>query len=586
MSKTSKTKARKKSTTSKPKKQITGAEALVKCLENHGVEHIFGLPGGSVIPIFDALVGSKIKLILVRHEQGATHMADGYARATGKPAVVLVTSGPGSTNTVTGIMTAHMDSVPMIVLTGQTISPMLGKDAFQEADISGISMPVVKHSYLVKKTNDIPRILKEAFHITNTGRPGPVLIDLPKDVTAGPFAGSLNPKMDIPGYSVPGKGDHKDILKIAELFKKAKKPLLLVGHGAAIAKAEHAVRTLARKLKVPVVNTLLGKGVFPESSPLNLGMLGMHGTAYANKAMINCDLICSIGSRWDDRINGNNAEFCIGAVKIHIDIDPAEIGKIVQTDANAIGDARLILEELIKYVEPQDMSAWLQEIDFYRKEFPLKYSNDHGLTAQKVIDELYQITKGQATVVTDVGQHQMWAAQFCLAEHGNRFISSGGAGTMGYGFPAAIGAQFGKPKELVVAICGDGGFQMTLCELATAAINKLPVKVIIINNRYLGMVRQWQELFFGNRLSGVDLEGNPDFVKLAESYGIKGIRITKVEEVHRKLMEAIKHKGPVVIDAEVIKEGNVFPMVPAGKSAHHIIIEQPTTQLEKPTGST
>ena len=583
MIKKSKTKTSKKPSL---KKEITGAEALVKFLENQGVEYIFGLSGGSVIPIFDALVGSKIKLILVRHEQGATHMADGYARATGKPGVVLVTSGPGSTNTVTGIMTAHMDSVPMIVLTGQTISPMLGKDAFQEADISGISMPVVKHSYLVKKTNDLPRILKEAFYITNTGRPGPVLIDLPKDVTAGLFTGSLNPKMDIPGYAVPGKGNQKDILKVAELFKASKKPLLLVGHGAAISKAENAVRALAKKLKAPVVNTLLGKGVFPESSSLNLGMLGMHGTAYANKALINCDLICSIGSRWDDRINGNNSEFCIGAKKIHIDIDPAEIGKVVQPDVDVVGDARLVVEELIKHIEPQDTSKWIQEVDFYRREFPLKYSNDKGLTAQKVIDELYQITKGKATVVTDVGQHQMWAAQFCLAEHGDKWISSGGAGTMGFGFPAAIGAQFGKPKEMVVAICGDGGFQMTLCELATAAIHKLPVKVIIIDNKYLGMVRQWQELFFGNRLSGVDLEGNPDFIKLANAYGIKGVHIDKVEDVHKKLKEALTHKGPVVIHAEVIKEGNVFPMVPAGKSAHHIIIEPPTTQLEKPTGST
>ncbi len=583
MLKKSKTKTRKKPS---PKKQMTGAEALVKCLENHGVEYIFGLSGGSVIPIFDVLVDSKIKLILVRHEQGATHMADGYARATGKPGVVLVTSGPGSTNTVTGIMTAHMDSVPMIVLTGQTISPMLGKDAFQETDIAGISMPVVKHSYLVKKTNDLPRILKEAFYITNTGRPGPVLIDLPKDITSGPFTGSLNQKMDIPGYSVPGKGNQKDILKIAQLFNASKKPLLLVGHGAAISKAENAVRALARKLKAPVVNTLLGKGVFPESSPLNLGMLGMHGTAYANKALINCDLICSIGSRWDDRINGNNNEFCIGAVKIHIDIDPAEIGKVVQPDAHVIGDARLVVEELVKHVEPKDTSKWLQEVGFYRKEFPLKYSNDKGLTAQKVIDELYQITKGSATIVTDVGQHQMWAAQFCLAERGDKWISSGGAGTMGFGFPAAIGAQFGKPKELVVAVCGDGGFQMTLSELATASIHKLPVKVIIIDNKYLGMVRQWQELFFDNRLSGVDLEGNPDFVKLAEAYGIKGVHIDKVEDVHKKLKAALAYKGPVVIHAEVIKEGNVFPMVPAGKSAHHIIIEPPTTQLEKPTGST
>ena len=581
--KKSKSKSKRKSSA---KMQMNGAEALVKCLEGHGVEYIYGLSGGAAIPIFDALVGSKIKLILVRHEQNATHMADGYARATGKPGVVLVTSGPGATNTVTGIMTAHMDSVPMIVLTGQTISPMLGKDAFQESDIVGISMPIVKHSYLVKNTNDIPRIIKESFYITNTGRPGPVLIDLPKDVTSAPFKGSLNPKMDIPGYSVPSIGNKADILKMAKLFNGSKKPLLLIGHGAVIAKAENAVRALARKLRSPVTNTLLGKGVFPETDPLSVGMLGMHGTAYANKALTNCDLICSIGSRWDDRINGNNNEFCIGAKKLHIDIDPAEMGKIVQPDASVVGDARLVVEELIKHVQPLDTKEWLAEINFNRREFPLNYSNEGGLTAQKVIDEFYQITKGKAYITTDVGQHQMWAAQFCLAEHGAKWISSGGAGTMGYGFPAAIGVQFGKPKELVVAIVGDGGFQMTLSELPTIFIHKLPVKIIIIDNKYLGMVRQWQELFFDNRLSGVDLEGNPDFVKLAQAYGIKGVHINKVKDVRRKLLEAINHKGPVVIHAEVIKEDNVFPMIPAGKSAYHMIIEPPTEKLEKPTGST
>jgi len=570
-----------------PDKPLTGAEVLIKCLENYGVEYIFGLSGGAAIPIFDALVGSKIKLILVRHEQGATHMADGYARATGKPGVVLVTSGPGATNTVTGIMTAHMDSVPMIVLTGQTITGMLGKDAFQEADILGISMPVVKHSYLVKNTNDIPRVIKEAFYISNSGRPGPVLVDLPKDITSAPCTAVFDPEMDLPGYNVPSKGNKNDILKMAKMFKGAKKPLLLIGHGAVISRAGKAIMELAEKLNCPVTNTLLGKGAFPETHRLSLGMLGMHGTAYANKALILCDLILSIGSRWDDRINGNPAEFCIGAKKLHIDIDPAEMGKIIQPDASVVGNARLVVEELVKLVEPIDTKEWLQELNYLRKQYPLKYSCENGVTAQQVIDTLYQVTKGKAIVTTDVGQHQMWAAQFYLTDQCDYWITSGGAGTMGFGFPAAIGAQFGKPKDLVVAIVGDGGFQMTLYELSTAAIHKLPLKVLIIDNKYLGMVRQWQELFFDNRLSGVDLEGNPDFVKLAEAYGVKGFHIHKVDHVKEVLEEAMKYNaGPCVIHAEVIKEDNVFPMVPAGKSAYHMIIEPPKTKLEKPTGST
>jgi acetolactate synthase-1/2/3 large subunit len=568
-------------------KTMTGAEALVRCLENYGVEYIFGLSGGAAIPIFDALVGSKIKLILVRHEQGATHMADGYARATGKPGVVLVTSGPGATNTVTGIMTAHMDSVPMIVLTGQTITPMLGKDAFQESDIFGITMPVVKHSYLVKNTNDIPRITKEAFHITNTGRPGPVLIDLPKDVTSAPFTGkTLDPEMDLPAYKVPGKGKPADIKKIAQLFKNSRRPLLLIGHGAVISRAGEAIKKLAYKLQAPVTNTLLGKGEFPETDPLSLGMLGMHGTAYANKALTRCDLICSIGSRFDDRINGNPKKFCIGAKIIHIDIDVAEMNKIVRPDAACVGDARLIVEELLTHIVPCDTKEWLKEINSYKKEFPLKFHNEKGLTAQYVLYELQNLIRGKAIVSTDVGQHQMWSAQFNLAIDGQKWLSSGGAGTMGFGFPAAIGAQFGCPKDLVVAVVGDGGFQMTLYELATVFVHKLPVKVVIIDNKYLGMVRQWQELFFDNRLSGVDLEGNPDFVKLAEAYSIKGVHIDKVEHVAERLKEALDHKGPVVIHAEVIKEDNVFPMIPAGKSAYEMIIEKPAAPMEKPTGST
>jgi acetolactate synthase I/II/III large subunit len=570
-----------------PKQPLNGAQALVKCLENFGVEYIWGLSGGAAIPIFDALVGSKIKLILTRHEQGATHIADGYARVTGKPGVVLVTSGPGATNTVTGILTAMMDSVPMIVLTGQTITSMLGKDAFQEADIAGITMPIVKHSYLVKNTNDIPRVIKEAWHICQTGRPGPVLIDLPKDITSGPMTtGNLDPEMDIPGFKALPKANKSDIAKMAKMIKGSKKPLLLVGHGAVISKAGKAIAQLARKLGAPVTNTLLGKGEFPETDPLSVGMLGMHGTAYANKALINCDLILSIGSRWDDRINGNNSEFCVNAKKLHIDADFSEINKIVKPDAWVVGDAKEVVEELVKLVEPLDTADWLKEVQYYKKEYPLNYSDEGGLTAQRVLDTCYKATKGKAIFTTDVGQHQMWAAQFCLTDKGNFWLSSGGAGTMGYGFPAAIGAQFAAPKELVVAVVGDGGFQMTLCELSTMAINKLPVKILIIDNKYLGMVRQWQELFFDNRLSGVDLEGNPDFVKLGEAYGVKGFHIDKVENCEKVMKEALAYQGPCIIHAEVIKEDNVFPMIPAGKSAHHMIIEKPKHKMEKPTGST
>ena len=565
--------------------RITGAQAIIASCEQQGVTHIFGYPGGANIPMFDALIDSSIKLVLTRHEQGALHMADGYARASGRVGLALVTSGPGATNAITGIMTAHMDSVPLVVVCGQTITANLGLDAFQEADVTGISYPVVKHSYLIKKTADIPRIMKEAFYLALSGRPGPVLIDVPKDVSSALFEPDYTVDMDLPGYRLVKGYDEAAVECAAGQLSTARKPLLLVGHGAIISGAQDEVRRLAEKLRIPVVSTLLGKGCFPESHELSLGMLGMHGTAYANLAVKDCDLILSIGSRFDDRITGNVKTFCKDAKRIHIDIDPAEHDRQVKVECFIHADAQEAVAALVALSHPADTSAWLAQIAAWKQEYALSYETDK-LSARLVIDQMYRLTGGKAIVSTDVGQHQMWAAQFFRTDHGRDWLTSGGAGTMGYGFPAAIGAQLARPGETVVAIVGDGGFQMTECELSTAALQKTPVKILIIDNKHLGMVRQWQDIFFNNRLSGVAMENNPDFVKLAEAYGLKGFHIGRVDEVSPVLQAALDHPGPCIIHAEVEREDNVFPMIPAGADYSAMLLERPKGPVEKPKGST
>lgn len=566
--------------------QLDGAQALIKMLEALGVEYIFGYSGGAVIPVFDAIVTTKtkIRLIATRHEQGAVHMADGYARATGKPGVALVTSGPGAGNAITGLMTAHMDSVPLLLVSGQSISSMIGLDAFQETDVINLSMPVVKHSYQLFDANTIPETVTRAYHVALSGRPAPVVIDIPKDVSSAVCSAQIPGSAKVQKNTVDNT---PNLQAIADAISAAKRPLLLAGRGVLLADAAEKLTDFARKHQIPVVTTLLGKGAFDETDKLSLGMLGMHGTAYANYAVQETDCLINIGSRFDDRIVGNAAAFAHQATICHIDIDKTELNKMVATDLTAMCDAKAALQELDRLIKPTDHTNWNKRVLELKHKYPLQLPETAKLTQQFVLEKINDLTEGRAIISTDVGQHQMWAAQFCKTRSPRNWLSSGGAGTMGYGMPAALGAQFGRPDALVISVSGDGGFQMTEYELATAAIHKLPVKIVILDNKYLGMVRQWQEIFYENRESGVALEGNPDFCKLAEAYGIKTFHITDPAHTEDRLKEALAYnEGPVVVWCEVAKTDNVYPMIPAGASYDRMMLEAPTEKQSKPVGST
>ena len=556
-------------------KMIRGARILLETLKRLGVTDIFGYPGGAVIPIYNEIYDFEgINHYLARHEQGAAHEADGYARASGKCGVCLATSGPGATNLVTGIMTAHMDSIPLLAITGQVCSHLLGKDAFQESDIVGITMPVTKNNYLVKDIRDMIRTVKEAYYLATTGRPGPVLVDITRDaqldvISYEEFEAIFNEPISIEGYDPNYIGHPKQIKKAINLLKGAKQPLIIAGHGVLLSNATEELYKLATTCQVPVVNTLLGLGSFPGEHQLSLGMLGMHGTVYANYAVNEADVVLALGIRFDDRIAGVPKEFCKDATIIHVDIDPAEIGKNKLIDIPIVGDLKHVLNEINHELTPQTHESWLERIREWREEYPIRVRPHEGnsLLPQKVIQEIDNIVKGNAIVVTDVGQHQMWTSQFITFSKPNTIITSGGAGTMGFGLPAAIGAQVAQPDKKVVLITGDGGLQMNSQELLLLKAYNIPVKVVIINNGFLGMVRQWQELFNQRRYSFVDLEVNPDFETLAKAYGVQGVTLSTIEDLRSQLRDLILSDEPVVINCVVEREENVFPMIPAGCTA-------------------
>lgn len=564
----------------------SGAEIFVEALRHEGVKTVFGLPGGVVLKIFDVLCQQKdIELVLTRHEQGAAHMAEGYAKATGRAGVVLVTSGPGMTNIVTGLADAYMDSVPLVAFTGQVSTNLIGNDAFQEADNVGISRPCTKHNVLVKDVHDLAQTIKEAFYIATSGRPGPVLVDIPKDVSTEKAEFKYPDKVSLRGYNPTITGNKHQIKQAAEEIMKARKPMMYVGGGAIFSDAADEIRELAEITQIPVTMTLMGLGSFPGTHPLSLGMLGMHGGYWTNMAMHHADLLIAVGARFDDRVTGKLSEFCPEARVIHIDIDPTSIKKTFHAHIPIVGDVRAVLRQMNVMLRSMDgnqaemkglRGPWLKQVAEWKRSHPLAYRQDDKINKpQFVIEKLYELTKHEAIVATDVGQHQMWAAQYFKGTKPRTWLTSGGLGTMGFGFPAAIGAQKAFPDKMVVCITSEGSFQMNLQELATAAEHKLPIKIVLLNNRCHGMVRQWQDLFYEGRYSASQLGKIPDFVKLAEAYGILGLRAAKPAEVEAVLKEGLKHKGPVLMDIETDPYENCYPMIPAGGAHHEMMLEDP-----------
>ena len=555
--------------------KMNGGQMVCESLIREGVDVIFGLPGGAILPLYQTLPEfPQLRHILVRHEQGAAHAADGYARVTGRPGVAWATSGPGATNLVTGIATAQMDSVPIVVITGQVGRAAIGSDAFQECDTTGITLPITKHNYLVMSAAEIPQVIKEAFHIANTGRPGPVLVDIPKDVFTEVAEFEWPEEVDLPGYHPTLKPHSGQVRRAAKLIEEAERPVILAGHGVILSRAYDELLELAEKAQIPVITTLLGVSSFPTGHVLSAGWPGMHGMAYASLAVEEADLLIALGMRFDDRITGDTRTFAVNSKKIHVDIDPSEIGKNIAVDVPIVGDIKLVLQALNKRVKPLLHGAWVNRIDELRREHPLQAADSsETLQMRYVVDQIAEVTNGNAVIVTGVGQHQMWAAQYYPFKQTNSLVSSCGSGAMGYEVPGAMGAQVGRPDSVVWSVCGDGGFQMTMVELATLVENRIPVKFAIMNNNSLGMVRQWQDFFYHEDHVATLYSGNPDFVKLAESFGMLGIRVTDKEQVSSAVERAMLHPGPVIVDFIVENDDNVYPMIPAGMSIDQLIEE-------------